>query len=359
MTLCSKLYAQEISVHQRYEVCAHLRAILPVFTKEEKVPKHSVITSFLGRTKDRFHEYNEERSLEEKFIMVSQLDGIEAAEVVFPYEVNSADELNQLKSKYNVGLSAVNVNVKAEPEFRNGGLTSPVQSIRKRAVQFIKDAKDFAQQVGADKVTCCPLADGYEFNFQVDYIESWRYLIETFGEAGSYKPEIRLFIEYKPKETRGKCFLDSAAKTLCLIKDIGISNLGITLDLGHSIYGNENPAEALSLIVHNGVPYYIHANDNDGTWDWDYMVGSKHFLLFVEFVYYLQEFNYTDYITADASPTRFEIKSFFEANARWIDKIWNLLERIDRETLDELIHGSDFMETWKYIEEKVLRLGTV
>jgi len=321
------------------------------------MPRHAVITSFLSKTKDRFHEYNEDKSLEEKFEMIADLEGIEAAEVVFPYEVNSVDELNQLKAKYHVGLSAVNVNVKAEPEFRNGGLTSSAESTRKRAVQFIKDSKDFAQQVGADKVTCCPLGDGYEFSFQTDYAQSWKYLVETFGEAGSYRPEITLFIEYKPKETRGRCFLDTAAKTLCLIKDIGIPNLGITLDLGHSIYGNENPAEALSLIAHNEVPYYIHANDNDGTWDWDYMVGSKHFLLFVEFVYYLQKFNYTDYITADASPTRFDIKPFFEANARWTDKIWKMVERIDKKALEELIHGDNFMDTWKFIEEEVFCLN--
>ncbi len=320
------------------------------------MPRHSVISGFLSTTKDRFHEYNEEKSLEERFRMISELEGIEAAEVVFPYEVNDADELNQLKSRYGVGLSAINVNVKAEPEFRNGGLTSPVESVRKRAVQFIKDAKDFAQQVGADKVTCCPLGDGYEFNFQTDYIQSWKYLIDTFGEAGSYKPEMPLFIEYKPKETRGKCFLDTAAKTLCLIKEIGISSLGITLDIGHSIYGNENPAEALSLIVHNDVPYYVHANDNDGTWDWDYMAGSKNFLILVEFIYYLQKFNYTDYITADASPTRFEMISFFEANVRWIDSIWNMLENIDKGTLNELIHGDNFMDTWRFIEEEIFRL---
>jgi len=318
------------------------------------MPKHAVITSFLSRTKDRFHEYHEELSLEEKFRMISELKGIEAAEVVFPYEVNSFEELNQLKSRCSVDISAVNVNVKAEPEFRNGGLTSPVKSTRKRAVQFIKDAKDFAQHVSADKVTCCPLGDGYEFSFQADYIESWKYLIETFGEAGAYKPEITLFIEYKPKETRGKCFLDTAAKTLCLIKETGLPSLGITLDLGHSIYANENPAEALALIHHNSVPYYIHANDNDGTWDWDYMVGSKHFLLTVEFMYYLQKFRYDDYITADASPTRFDLKSFFETNVRMTDKIWTLAEKIDEETLGKLISGGNFMETWEYIENEIL-----
>ena len=202
----------------------------------------------------------------------------------------------------------------------------------------------------------CPALWAGSFTFQADYSVSWKYLVETFGEAGSYNPDIPLFIEYKPKETRGKCFLDSAAKTLCLIKEIGIPNLGVTLDLGHSIYGNENPAEALSLIVHSGIPYYVHANDNDGTWDWDYMVGSKNLLTFVEFVYYLQRFNYTDYITADASPTRWDIKRFFEANARWTEKIWNLVENIDKERLDKLMCGDDFMETWEFVETDILRL---
>ena len=320
------------------------------------MPKHSIIAGFLSRTKDRFHEYNDEISLGEKFEIISRLERIEAAEVVFPYEVNDADELSSLTAKYGVALSAVNVNVKAEPEFRNGGLTSPDKTVRRRAIQFVKDAKDFAIQTGADKVTCCPLGDGYEFSFQTDYMQSWRFLVEAFAESAAYQPHIPLFIEYKPKETRGRCFLDTASKTLCLINETGAQNLGITLDLGHSIYAGENPAEALSLIVHSQVPYYVHANDNDGTWDWDYMVGSKHFLTIIEFIYYLQEFGYTDYITADASPTRFEMISFFEANARWIDKIWERLEHIDRDSLKNLIHGDDFMKTWEFIENEILHL---
>ena len=60
--------------------------------------------------------------------------------------------------KHKLKVAAVNVNVKAEPEFRNGGLTSLDKKIRNKAVRFIKEAKDFAEAVGADKVTCCPLA---------------------------------------------------------------------------------------------------------------------------------------------------------------------------------------------------------
>jgi len=141
------------------------------------------------------------------------------------------------------------VNVKAEPEFRAGGLTSTDPAIRARAVEFIKQAKDFAQASGANKVTCCPLGDGYEFAFQCDYAQMWKHLVETFGEAGSYKPEVPLFIEYKLSETRGRCFVDTGAKTLCLLNDIGVPAMGVTMDFGHSKYGQENPAEVVALLA--------------------------------------------------------------------------------------------------------------
>ena len=102
-----------------------------------------------------------------------------------------------------MNIAAINVNVKAEPEFRNGGLTSHNKEIRDKAVRFIKEAKDFAAAVGADKVTCCPLGDGYEFAFQYDYAQAWKYLVETFGEAGRYKPKSRCSSNTSPAKPGG------------------------------------------------------------------------------------------------------------------------------------------------------------
>jgi len=60
---------------------------------------------------------------------------------------------------------------------------------------------------------------------------------------------------------------------------------------------------------------YIHINDNDGRWDWDYFCGTKHFLEYVEFLYYLKKFGYKDYLTSDTSPTRWDVRGTFEATA--------------------------------------------
>jgi xylose isomerase len=318
--------------------------------------KMAIITGFLSKTKDRFHEYNSALNLDEKFALMNQIQGYTGVEIVYPYEVNNPEETILLLKKYRLDVAAVNVNIKSEPEFRNGGLTSHKKHIREKAVRFIKEAKDFAQAINADKVTCCPLGDGYEFSFQQDYARSWRYLVETLEEAGSYQTKIPLFVEYKPSETRGKCFIDSAAKSLCLLNDIQVSQMGVTIDFGHSVYGNENPAEALSLIAESPYHYYIHINDNDGKWDWDYFCGTKHFLEYVEFLYYLKKYRYKDYLTSDTSPTRWDIKGTFEANSRLSNMIWNLLDNIDHGKISKLLLKGDYLETWKFIEMEIFGL---
>jgi len=318
--------------------------------------KLAIITGFLSQTKDRFHEYNAPLSVDDKFKLMTEIEGYKGVEIVYPYEVKDAVKTKVVLDKYSLEVAAVNVNVKAEPEFRNGGLTSTDAAIRAKAVQFIKNAKDFAADVGADKVTCCPLGDGYEFSFQYDYATAWKHLVETFSEAGSYRQEIPLFVEYKPSETRGQCFIDSAAKTLCLLNDMQVDSMGVTLDFGHSMYGQENPAEAVALLEASRYKYYVHINDNDGKWDWDYFCGTKHFLEYVEFLYYLKKYGYNDYFTSDTSPTRWDIRGTFEANSRITLKIWKMLEQIDTPRLEALMAGGDYLATWRFIEEQIFKL---
>jgi xylose isomerase len=316
----------------------------------------AVITGFLGQTKDRFHMYNEPKTVEEKFALMATLRGYDGVEIVYPYEVNDAGFTRALLKKHRLKVAAVNVNVKAEPEFLNGGLTSKRREVRQKAIRFIKESKDFAAAIGADKVTCCPLGDGFEFAFQCDYRKMWSHLADAFGECGAYREEIPLFIEYKPSETRGKCFIDSAAKALCLLNDTGVKNMGVTIDFGHSIYGGEQPAEAVSLVAGSPYKLYIHINDNDGRWDWDYFCGTKHFLEYAEFLYYLKKLGYADYLTSDTSPTRWDIKGTFEANSRITNRLWAMFDRIDDRTFSKLIAGSDYLKTWKFIEREIFSL---
>ena len=319
--------------------------------------RHAVITGFLSRTKDRFHEYNEELGFEERLALAAGLDGFSGVEIVYPYEVPGADECRRLLSSHHLEVAAVNVNVKADPDFRNGGLTSTQKRTREKAVRFIVEAKEYAKAIGADKVTCCPLGDGYEFAFDCDYQTMWGHLVDTIGEAARHLPEVPLHIEYKPAETRGRCFVDTASKALCLVREIDSASLGVTIDYGHSKFAGEHPAEALSLIAASGVPYYIHINDNDGRWDWDYAAGSHNFIEYVEFLFYAKRYSYSDFFTSDTSPTRWDIRHTFEANARMTNRIWSTLDTIDTDELSRLMADRDSVGVLEFTATHLLGLG--
>lgn len=320
------------------------------------MPKFALITGFLGETKDRFHVYNKAISLDEKLAMVARMEGYSAVEIVYPYEVGAVEETRALLQKHHLEIAAINVNVKGEPEFVSGGLTNPDPAIRAKAVRFIKEAKDYAAALGAPRVTCCPLGDGFEFVFQSDYREAWGYLIDTFGEAASYKPEVPLMIEYKPKETRRHCYLNRAADTLLLIKEIAVASLGITMDYGHSVYAGEHPAETLTMLHYSGHPYYIHINDNDKSWDWDFFTGSHTLLEYIEFIYYLKRYGYSDYLTSDTHPTRWDLVGMFEINARVTTKVWDLIDRVGIDEIGRIVQETDYIKSWRAIEEKILGL---
>ncbi len=323
--------------------------------------KYSLITSFLGQTKDRFHTYNTPKTLDEKFATVAGIPGYSGVEVIYPYEVGpaagiSVEELQKTLDKYGLGVSAINVNVKGEPEFVSGGITSPDKAVRGKAIQFIKEAKDFAAEIGVNRVTCCPLGDGFEFPFQTDYQRAWGYLEEAFGEGAAHRPEVILHIEYKAKETRRHCFLARAADTLVLINKIGVKNLGVTMDYGHSILADEHPAETLSVLHSSGYPYYIHINDNDKTWDWDFFTGSHTLLEYIEFIFYVRQFGYDDFMTSDTHPTRWDMQKMFGINARLTEKIIALLDRLGLDAIRDKLDNGDYPSTWQFIEEEVFGL---
>ncbi len=316
--------------------------------------KQAIITAFLGKLRDRFCEYQEPLSVEQKLELMTKIPGVAGAEVVHPYEVEPSPErmLEHLR-RFKLEVSAVNVNVKGDPAFIYGSLSSPDPQIRAKAVDFIMRAKDYAKAIGVDRVTCCPLSDGYDYSFHTHYISAWRRMVECVREAAVYLPEILLFMEYKPSETRVHCLLDSAVKTIQLCNSVATGNVGVTIDIGHSIYGGETPAEALAHVAMSGHPYYVHVNDNNGKWDWDLMVGTCNLWTYVEFLYYLKELNYDGWITSDTSPVRQDPIETFAFNVRMTNRIWDWLDRVDRDFIRESLDQHEFLPVMKLLEAEM------
>jgi len=318
--------------------------------------KQGVIIGFLGKTQDRFSEYQKPVTTKEKLKVVSRIEGFTGVEMVFPYENGEPEETKLWMNEFGLEFAAINVNIKKETEWVPGALSRPDKAIRDRAVAMIKKAKDFAKAVGAPHVTCCPLSDGYDVLFQINYKTAWNYMVETIGEAADYLPEVPLFIEPKYSETRVHCQLDTTAKALLLLKDVKCENTGITLDMGHSLQSQENPAQALSLIYESGFDAYIHTNDNDTKADWDLIGASRHFLHYIELMYWAQEYGYNKYFTTDASPRIFDVVEFFNRHSEITSGAYNLAKTLNREKISEMMRTEDYSGLMKMVNKEIYRI---
>lgn len=318
--------------------------------------KQGVIIGFLGKTQDRFSEYQSPATTEEKLEMVSRIDGFDGVEMVYPYENTTPEETKALMNKYKLNFAAINVNIKKEAEWVAGSASRTDKGIRDRAIQMIKNAKDFAKAVGAPHVTCCPLSDGYDVLFQVNYREAWKNMIEVFGEAADYLPEVPLFIEPKYSETRVHCHVDSTSKGLLLLKEIGNPNMGITLDMGHSLQSAENPAQMMVTVVDSGFDVYVHTNDNDTKADWDLIGASRHFLHYVELMFWAREIGYNKYFTTDASPRIFDRVEFFNRHSEVTRGVWNLTGKLDRAKYLKLMAEENWNELMKLVNKEIYRI---
>jgi xylose isomerase len=249
----------------------------------------------------------------------------------------------------------VNVNIKGEPEFANGSSSVSSKEIRNKAIQILRDGMDVAAQLGVDKVTCCPLSDGYDYLFQMNYQEAWQNMVSTFKEAACHRRDIRLFLEYKGSETRVHCFLDTAARAVCMVQAISEPNLGVTLDFGHSLFVGETPAESVCLLQSSGIPYYIHINDNDRKWDWDLIPATRNLWDYLEMLFYLKEFKYNGWVTSDMHPARLDQVKAFERTIATTEKMIEIVNRLDSGKIFSMMKEGKTLETLRWLEDQVLK----
>lgn len=317
--------------------------------------KHSLIMAFLGGQKDRFCHYFPDASPEEKIERAAEIEGLDGVEIVYPFEIPNVEQTAQRLKAAGLGVAAVNANIKGGPQQQSGSSSVNDKAIRDDAIRILKEAMDIAAELGADKVTTCPLTDGYDYVLTTDYVESWHNMVDTFREAASHRSDIDLYLEYKDQETRVSCFLDNCARTVCMIRDIGLPNLGVTMDTGHSLMAQESPGGAIALCHTSDIKYYIHTNDNNGRWDWDLIPGTYNIWHYLEVFIYLKRFGYEGWITSDMSPIRLDRAEALNQNIRVTKKVMELVDTFDLDELFAMMHRGETLEILELLRNKVLK----
>lgn len=222
-------------------------------------------------------------------------------------------------------------------------------------VADFKKAMDVAAELSVDRISTCPLNEGHDYVFEMDYIKAYAYAEETFGAICAHNPAIRVCIEYKWNDPRTRCFFASAGETLSFCQAVGNPNLGVTLDFGHSLQTGERPAQAAAMLARYGRLFYVHLNDNDRNFDWDLMPGAFHFWEFIEFFYYLRQLGYTDdWYAYDVMSKEMDTVETFITVAEVTRKMEFLADKIDRDQMDGMLTERDPSQTMRYLYQSLL-----
>lgn len=303
--------------------------------------KFSIILGFLGRLNDRFSSYGQPRDLAAKFDLASQIEGLQGVELVYPFDFADPTETRALLERYHLSVSTVNVNLKAEPKFHRGALTSRDPGIRREAVQYMQQAMNLAAEFGCFMVTMAPLADGYDYPFETDYQQAWRWFLDGIGEAAAYRSDVRVSLEYKQSEPRAKVILPNAGTSLAAALQVGLPNVGVTMDMGHALYAGESTAQAAALLAHAGKLFLVHVNDNYRNWDWDMIPGSVNPWDMVELMLYLDRMGYDGWLTSDVAPFRLDPVKTCSATYRSLRWAAALVEKLGPDRLWQIVCQGD------------------
>lgn len=304
--------------------------------------KIAIITAFLGGVKNRYMQYQPDRDIREKLELAAKIPGIEGVELCYPQDFKNPKELRKLLDDTGLKVSAINVRSRRDGKWLRGSFTSEDPKERSEVREEFQLACEEARRLGVNRITTCPLNDGHDYPFELDYRDAYAYATETFHQICTDSPDIRVCIEYKWNDPRTRCLLASAGETALFCASVGVPNLGVTLDFGHSILAGERPAQAVALLHRAGRLFYLHLNDNDRNWDWDMLPGAFNLIEMVEFFYYLKELGYTDdWYAYDIMSKEVDTYETFEAAVRITRKVEELTEKIDPQRMNQLLRRRD------------------
>ncbi|MEP4769572.1 MAG: sugar phosphate isomerase/epimerase family protein [Roseibium sp.] len=299
--------------------------------------KNSILLGTIGGYRDRFHQYQVDRSFEERLDIAKTIPRTDGIEPVYPQDLGHDGSGVAALKKSGLAVSAVNVNIKSENKYRDGSFTHRDAGIRADAVQYIKSAMDIAADIGANMITVCPLIDGWDYAFQVDHQQQWKWAIDSFGEAAAHRSDVKVSIEYKAYESKNHIIMPSMGKTLHFCDRVGAKNLGVTMDVGHALIAGECPAAELAIAHDAGRLFYVHFNDNDRGADWDMLPASVHLWQTLETLHYMRRIGYDGWVAYDVFTRSGDNADAIGATFEIMEDLEKLLDKIGESTIQKVL----------------------
>ena len=290
-------------------------------------------------------------NMQEMLDLATTVEGLDGLELVGNWHVNDENihDVAKMFEDRNLKISMLTPDLWTQAKWGRGSLAAPDAKTRQAAIDEVKKVLDWAAELGCPYIDVWPGQDGFDYSFQADYIKTWQWLQDGLTQCASHIGKVKLLVEYKPREPRTHCFVSHVGKTLLLLNDL--DNVGVLLDVGHSLQGAENIAEAAALLSQFDKLDYIHLNDNYRTWDDDMMVGSVHLVEYLEFVYWLKRLDYKGWLTLDIFPYREDGVQAATQCKKWMETFFNAVDRIGMNRFAKAIENADACSSSALVRE--------
>ena len=230
--------------------------------------------------------------------------GLTAVDLNYPDHLAEATprEFAQRLGDLGLGLNGFAMRYYTDPGFKLGAFTHPDPAIRAKAIDLTKRGIDALAEAGGSLMTLWLGQDGFDYAFQLDYARAWAAEIDGIRRVAAHNPAIDISLEYKPNEPRAYALMPDVGATLLAIKEVGLANLGVTLDFAHVLYADEMPAFAAMLAARHSRLLGIHLNDGYGKRDDGLMAGSVHLYETLELLMIAERLGYAHAIYFDTFP---------------------------------------------------------
>jgi L-rhamnose isomerase len=288
----------------------------------------------------------------------AKVDGLTDLDLNYPDHVGEKpSELSAKLRDLGLAINGFAMRYYTNPAFKIGAFTNPDEKVRREAIDLTKAGIDAAREAGSKLMTIWLGQDGFDYAFQADYDRLWQHELEGIREVCDHDPDCLISIEYKPNEPRSYSLMPDCATTLLAIKEVGRSNLGVTLDFAHVLYADEQPAFAASMIARHSRLLGVHLNDGYAKRDDGLMVGAVHSIQTIELLRQIRRDGYDGAIYFDTFPDMTGLNPVHECevNIKTVKRMLNVVDRLEQDNrLTGAIDRQDAVAAQAILQEVML-----
>ena len=249
-----------------------------------------------------------------------------------------------------------------DEQFEWGSLSNPLNGPRRAAIERTVRTLELNAELDTDFAVVWPGIDGYENPFGLDFVAFRDRFVEGLAQAMDAVPGVRIAVEPKPYEPRGRILFGTTPEGLLLCQQVeaklsspknrnllgeGHALCCLNPEVGHVMMGFEDLAYALSWPLSEGRLAHTHWNSQPlGNYDQDLNVGVVSTEQTEALLYTLKMFGYRGYFGIDINPERMPVDTALAINMDAIRAANDRINSLDHESILDAQRHPDRSRGW-------------